>query len=95
MKLPAFCIAAACCLPLSATAADDDNRAEMRRVEGLQNQKNEDQRDEARRQHFLYDAEHQPETTGSASKDKDCKEERVRVRRGDGTTVVTRSHKCR
>ncbi len=90
MKLLAFCIATACCLPFPAIAADEDNRAELGRVEALQDRKNED-----RRQHFLYDAENQPETTGSASNNKDCKEERVRVPRGDGTTTVTRSNKCR
>jgi hypothetical protein len=90
MKLLAFCIAAACCLPFPAIAADEDNRAELGRVEALQDRKNED-----RRQHFLYDAEHQPETTGSASSAKDCKDERVRVSRGDGTTAVIRSNKCR
>jgi hypothetical protein len=90
MKLVLFCIAIACCLPSPAMAADEDNRAELGRVEALQ-----DRRAEDRRQHFLYDAEHQPETTGSAAGAKDCKDERVRVRRADGTTTVIRSHKCR
>jgi hypothetical protein len=94
MKLRVFCIAAICCLPFPAIAADEDSRAELGRVEALQNRKNED-----RRQHFLYDTENQPgnqpETTGSAFSAKDCKNERVRVLRGDGTTTVTRSRKCR
>ena len=90
MTLPAICIAAVCGVPFPAIAADEDNRAELGRVEALQDRKNED-----RRQHFLYDAENQPETTGSASSVKDCKDERVRVSRGDGTTAVIRSNKCR
>jgi len=83
MKLIAFCIAAACCVPSPAIAADEDSRVERRRAEKLQDRKNETGMGEDRRQHFLYDVEHQPETTGAATGENDCKDVRVRVPRGD------------
>ena len=95
MKLIALCIAAACCVASPAIAADEDSRAELRRAEKLQDRKNEAPTGEARRQHFLYDAENQPETTGAGTGEDDCKDERVRVPRGDGTTAVSRLNKCR
>jgi hypothetical protein len=50
--------------------------------------------EDIKRQHWLYDAKKQPETTGTATTRQPCKSERVRVSRGDGTTTVTRIDKC-
>jgi hypothetical protein len=47
---------------------------------------------EYRRQHYLYDADHQPETVGVA--ETDCSDVRVRTPLADGTTKVTRVNKC-
>jgi hypothetical protein len=46
---------------------------------------------EYRRQHYLYDADHQPETAGAAEANCDV---RVRTRQDDGMTKVTRVDKC-
>jgi hypothetical protein len=83
-------------MPLTAIAAEDDNPAKAPRVEESQ-----DRGYHHHRQNFLYDSEYQPETDGSSRTDgaapraRDCTDERVRVRRGDGTTAVARIDKCR
>ena len=94
----AITLAVACAVtPLLAMAAEDNNPAEGPRVEATQ-----DRGYHHHRQHFLYDSEYQPETDGVAPRTdgvapraKDCTDERVRVARGDGTTAVERSDKCR
>jgi hypothetical protein len=84
-------------MPLPAVAAEDNSPAAAPRVEESQ-----DRGYHHHRQHFLYDSEYQPETDGytprtdgAAPRAKDCTDERVRVRRGDGTTAVARIDKCR
>ena len=49
------------------------------------------------RQHYLYDEDHQPgtETVGSGgSNPPTCNDERVRLRRSDGKTVIQRLKHC-
>ena len=49
------------------------------------------------RQHYLYDEDYQPgeETVGSAgSNPLTCSDERVRLRRSDGKTVIRRLNCC-
>jgi hypothetical protein len=49
------------------------------------------------RQHYLYDEDYQPgeETVGSGgSNPLTCSDERVRLRRSDGKTVIRRLNRC-
>jgi hypothetical protein len=46
------------------------------------------------RQHYLYDDEFQPQTTGAGNA-RACANEPVRIRRPDGTTTVKRTDRCR
>ena len=49
------------------------------------------------RQHYLFDKDDPPETTGSsrAAEPQACATEPVRVRRADGSTEVKRINRCR
>ena len=92
MRLAPLCILASCLLGSMAIAADGE-REEKMRGEAMQD-RDQGRDSAAQRQHWLYDEKNQPETTGSATGRQNCKSERVRVPRGDGTTTVTRIDKC-
>jgi hypothetical protein len=97
MRLAPLCILASCLLGSPVAIAADGEREEKLRGEAMQDrdQDRDKGRDSAaQRQHWLYDEKNQPETTGSATTRQNCKSERVRVPRGDGTTTVTRIDKC-
>ena len=87
MRQIALWLFAGCVLPALAIAADGEGEQKLRSeaMQGMGGRQH---------QHWLYDKEYQPETTGEATARKPCKGERVRVSRGDGTTTVTRIDKC-
>ncbi|MBX9826455.1 MAG: hypothetical protein K2Y27_15880 [Xanthobacteraceae bacterium] len=87
MRPASLCMLASCLLSPVAIAADGE-REERHRSEAMQG------RGVAQRQHWLYDDENRPETFGAAPNRPQCRSERVRVSRGDGTTTVTRIDKC-
>jgi hypothetical protein len=80
---------AGCVLPALAIAADGEGEQKLR-SEAMQG----NDMGGRQHQHWLYDKEYQPATTGEATARQPCKGERVRVSRGDGTTTVTRIDKC-
>jgi len=82
-----FCLLASSLLTSAAIGADGE-RDERLRNEAIQNQETG-----VRRQHWLYDEENRPQTTGAAPQ-QPCRDARVRVPRGDGTTAVARIDKC-
>jgi hypothetical protein len=74
---------------LSAQVQDDG--AEALRIEALQDAGHENWKG---RQHYLYDDEYQPETSGAAPSAKECTAETVRIKRSDGRTIVKRVSRC-
>ena len=74
---------------LSAQVQDD--AAEALGIEALQDAGHENWKG---RQHYLYDDEYQPETSGTAPSAKECTAETVRIKRSDGKTIIKRVSRC-
>ena len=68
-----------------------NNAAETLRIEALQNAGHDNWKG---RQHYLYDGEYRPETTGAAPGVKQCSDEIVRMQRSDGGTTIKRINRC-
>jgi len=92
MRASVLGIAIVCLIPAACGAAAQEHEAsDELRIEAAQDRGIDQWRG---RQHWLYDQDHQPETTASAPRTENCGEYRVRMPRAGGGSEVKRVQKC-